>query len=90
MDKDEDSAQYLASSPKGYITMGKSDTIRESNQSRVYVRRITRSTKRAPGVLRIWAEWLFIFRELGSTGNYFQGLGEQAHIFGDLENPAKN
>ena len=30
-----------------------------------------------------------IFRELGSTGNYFQGFGEQAHSFGDLGNPSK-
>ena len=60
MDKDEDSAQYLASSPKGYITMGKFGTIRESNQSRVYVRRITRSTK----------------RDLGRMAIYFQGAGE--------------
>ena len=34
-------------------------------------------------VLGIWGEWLFIFRELGSTGNYFQRFGEQAHSFGD-------
>ena len=31
----------------------------------------------------------FIFRELGSTGNNFQGFGEQAHSFGDLGSPAK-
>ena len=37
-----------------------------------------------PGVLWIWGEWLFIFRELGSTCNYFQGFGEQVHSFGDL------
>ena len=37
----------------------------------------------APGGLGIWGEWLFIFRELGSTGNYFQGFAEQAHSFGD-------
>ena len=42
-----------------------------------------------PGVLGIWGEWLFIFRELESTGNYFQGFGEQAHSFGDLGSPAK-
>ena len=42
-----------------------------------------------PGVLGIWGEWLFIFRELGSTGNYFQGFGEQVHSFGDLGSPAK-
>ena len=42
----------------------------------------------APGVLGIWGEWLFIFRELGSTGNYFQGFGEQAHSFGNLGSPA--
>ena len=41
------------------------------------------------GVLGIWGEWLFIFRELGSTGNYFLGFGEQAHSFGDLGSPAK-
>ena len=42
-----------------------------------------------PGVLGIWGEWLFIFRDLGSTGNYFRGSGEQAHSFGDLGSPAK-
>ena len=42
-----------------------------------------------PGVLGIWGEWLFIFRELGSTGNYFRGPREQAHILGDLGSPAK-
>ena len=38
----------------------------------------------------IWEEWLFIFRELWSTGNYFQGFGEQAHSFGDLGSTAKS
>ena len=42
-----------------------------------------------PRVLGIWGEGLFIFRELGSTGNYFQGFGEQAHSFGNLGSPAK-
>ena len=42
-----------------------------------------------PGVLGIWGEWLFIFRELGSTGNYFRGAREQAHTFGDLGSLAK-
>ena len=28
--------------------------------------------------------------ELGSTCNYFQGFGEQAHSFGDLGRTAKN
>ena len=42
-----------------------------------------------PGVLGIWGERLFIFRELGSIGNYFRGSREQAHIFGDLGSPAK-
>ena len=36
------------------------------------------------GVLGIWGEWLFIFRELGSTGNYLRGAKEQAHNFGDI------
>ena len=31
----------------------------------------------------------FIFRDLGSTDNYFRGAGEQAHSFGDLGSPAK-
>ena len=43
----------------------------------------------APGVLGIWGEGLFIFRELGSTANYFRGAGEQAHTFGDLGSTAK-
>ena len=42
-----------------------------------------------PGVLGIWGEWLFIFRELGSTGNYFRGAREQAHNFGDIGGLAK-
>ena len=42
-----------------------------------------------PGVLGIWGEWLFIFRDLGSTGNYLRGAGEQAHSLGDLGSPAK-
>ena len=40
-----------------------------------------------PGVLGIWGEWLF--RDLGSTGYYFRGAGEQAYSFGDLGSPAK-
>ena len=42
-----------------------------------------------PGVLGIWGEGLFIFRELGSTANYFEGAGEHAHTFGDLGSTAK-
>ena len=42
-----------------------------------------------PGVLGIWGEGLFIFRELGSTANYFRGAGEEAHTFGDLGSTAK-
>ena len=42
-----------------------------------------------PGVLGIWGEWLLIFRELGSTGNYFRGASEQAHNFGDIGSLAK-
>ena len=42
-----------------------------------------------PGVLGIWGEWLFIFRELRSTGSYFQAFREQVHCFGDLGIPAK-
>ena len=38
----------------------------------------------------IWGEGLFIFRELESTGNYFEGFGEQAHSVGDLGSPAKS
>ena len=42
-----------------------------------------------PGGLGIWGEWLFIFRELGSTGNYFRGAREQAHNFPDIGSLAK-
>ena len=42
-----------------------------------------------PGVLGIWGEWLFIFRELGSTGNNLRGVREQAHNFRDLGSLAK-
>ena len=37
----------------------------------------------APEVLGIWGEWLFIFRDLESAGNYFQGFEEQAYGFVD-------
>ena len=43
----------------------------------------------APGVLGIWGEWLFIFRELGSTGNYLRGAREHAHSLRDLGSLAK-
>ena len=42
-----------------------------------------------PGVLGIWGEWLFIFRELGSNCNNFTGAKEQAHNFGDIGSLAK-
>ena len=42
-----------------------------------------------PGVLGIWGEWLFILRELRSTGNYLRGAREQAHNFGDIGSLAK-
>ena len=35
------------------------------------------------GVLGIWEERLFIFRELRRTGTYFRGAGVQGHSFGD-------
>ena len=36
----------------------------------------------APGVLGIWGEGIFIFRELGSTGNYFRELGSKLMVLG--------
>ena len=42
-----------------------------------------------PGVWGIWGECLFIFRNQGSKGNYFRGVGEQAHSIGDLGSSAK-
>ena len=43
----------------------------------------------APRGFGICGEWLFIFRELVSTGNYFKGSGGQAYHFVDLGGPAK-
>ena len=43
----------------------------------------------APRVLGTWGEWLFIFRELGSTGNHLRGVREQAHNFRDIGSLAK-
>ena len=34
------------------------------------------------GPREIWGEWLLIFRELGSTGNYFRNLGSKLIVFG--------
>ena len=42
------------------------------------------------GTLGILGDWLFIFRELGSTGNYYRGAREQAHNnFWDIGSLAK-
>ena len=63
--------------------------------SRRFLHKTTKNTTHfrsvgPPGVLGIWGEGLFIFRELGSTANYFRGAGrEQAHTFGDLGSTAK-
>ena len=43
----------------------------------------------SPRGLGIWEKWLFIFRELGSTGYYLRGAGEHSHNFGDLGSPVK-
>ena len=60
------------------------DNHRYAKQSSLmYISKITQSDFGPPGVLGIWGEWLFSFRELGSTGN-FQGFGELAHSLGVL------
>ena len=41
------------------------------------------------GVWGIRGEWLLIFRELGSTGNYLRGGREHVHNFVDLRSLAK-
>ena len=38
----------------------------------------------------ILGEGLFTLRDLGSTGDYFQGSGERAHSYGDLGSPSKS
>ena len=43
----------------------------------------------APRSFGVWGELVFIFMNLGSTGNHFQGFGEHARSFGDLGSPAK-
>ena len=42
----------------------------------------------SPGVLGIWGKLLFVFRELGSTDNYFRDWGE-AHSFSGFREPCK-
>ena len=42
-----------------------------------------------PGVWGIWGEWIFIFRELGSTCNYFRGAREHAHNLGGFREPCQ-
>ena len=48
-----------------------------------------RQIRGAPGALVILGEGLFIFRELESTGHYFQGSRKQAHSLGGLRDPCK-
>ena len=43
----------------------------------------------APGVWGSWGEGLFIFRELGCTGNYFRDLGSKLIVWGIFGSPAK-
>ena len=44
-----------------------------------------------PGILGIWGDWLFIFRELGlgSTGNIFKDLGCKLIVLGLREHCEK-
>ena len=44
---------------------------------------------RPPGVWGNWGEGLYIFRELGCTGNYFRDSRSKLIVFGDLGSPAK-
>ena len=39
----------------------------------------------APRIFGSLGAGLVIFRELGSTGNYFRGAGEQAYTLGDFK-----
>ena len=65
-------------------------SIWSTRSSQIPVQRVTADHRWGPpGVLGIWGEGLFIFRELGSTANYFRGAGEQAYTFGDLGSTAK-
>ena len=59
-------------------------TVKERSRSRVCInsRHIIAPTPGPPWVLGIWGEWLFIFRELGSTGNYFSDLGSKLIVLG--------
>ena len=61
----------------------------QKRAARFVTRNYSYETGAPPGVLGIWGEGLFIFRELGSTANYFRGAGEQAHTFGDIGSTAK-
>ena len=47
-------------------------------------------TMRSPGVYWSLGEGPFIFRELGSTGNYVNGAGVQVHTLGILGSTAKS
>ena len=60
-----------------------------SDTETLCIRKPMLSIRGPPGVLEIWGEWLFIFRELGSTGYYFRGAREQAYNFGDIGSLAK-
>ena len=48
-----------------------------------------RQNRWSPGVLGIWGEGLFIYRELGALLIILRGAGEQAHTLGDLGSTAK-
>ena len=56
------------------------------NESMIHLRFIhlvkSVSDKGPPGVLGIWGEWLFIFKELGSTGIIFRHLGSKFIVLG--------
>ena len=66
------------------------DEIEKSMLSHISVFEIQPQHKRSwyishlwtPGVYGIWGETLFIFREQGSTGDYFSGAWEQAFTLG--------
>ena len=78
------------SKPNSWIPAAKIQTMHERGEDSNISKQVPRTILLGPpGVLGIWGEWLFIFRELGRTGNYFRGAREQAHNFGDIGSLAK-
>ena len=82
---------YWKSHVAAHITLTMTESGFSSNQDSVCQMKKKQSWRALVIILGELGSKLIVWgkTELGSTGNYFRGAGEQAHSLGDFRSPAK-